>query len=47
MKGALFIQIPVGKFRDGDELIVSPAFPDVELRGVLPDGGFFGKQVVY
>ena len=46
MKAALFIQITVGEFLDGDELIVPPAFPDVELGGVLSDGGFFGKEVV-
>ena len=39
-------QESIGELRDGDELVVAPALPDVECRRVLPHDGLLGIQEV-
>jgi hypothetical protein len=46
VKTACLIQVAIGEFCDGDELVVTPTLADIELGGVFSDSGFFEVQVI-
>jgi hypothetical protein len=46
VKTACLVQVAIGEFRDGDELVVAPALADIELGGVFSDSGFLEVQVI-
>jgi hypothetical protein len=44
---AKLVKVAIGKLRNGDKLVVSPAFSDIELGRILSNGGLLGNEMIY